>query len=146
MTDAPAATGAPSTLRSLWRVPLVADLVVLALAALVVQLAFPERVDLAAHVVAGGGLALVVAGFAPARVGERIAPIAVGACLVLAVVSERLQPGVLDWGDVAYTGAGSLLMARSTSSIVRSDRTDRVLSVAVGAGAIVLGLVLRYGR
>lgn len=137
---------ARTSVRAVLRGPLLADLVVLAMAAAFVQLAFPDRVDLAAHVVAGGGLALLVAGLAPARLGPWIAAVAVGICLVLAVLSERLQPGVLDWGDVAYTGAGSLLMARSTTSIATGPRGDRVVATAVGVAAIALGLVLRYGR
>lgn len=121
------------------------DLAALLGAAALVQVAFPDRVDLAAHVVAGGGVALVVAALAPRRTRSWIAPLVVVACLVAATVGELLQPGVLDHGDVAYTGAGSLLVVRSAAVVVGAPGRRRAAAVLLGATLIVIGLVLRHG-
>lgn len=139
--SATAVDGAP-----VGRGPLGADLLALGIAALVIQLAFWERIDLSAHVVAGGGAALVVAAFVPVRRAGAAAPIAALLVLAGAVANEVFAGGVVDLGDVAYTVVGALFVGRSTAWVAGRGHRERGLAIAVGLLAVGLGLGLRYAR
>ncbi len=122
-----------------------ADVVAVAVAAVVVQLVFRQRVDLPAHVVAGGGGALVVAVLVPRALHRVVAAVAVVVVLVVAAVIEAAEVGLTDLGDVAFSGAGALLVARSAEEACLGGRR-RGLVAAVGVVGLVVGFGLRHGR
>lgn len=125
--------------------PFAGEVLVLLVAAGFVQAVFPYRHDWPAHLAAGGGGVLVLAGLAPARLGRSIVPVAYLAIVGLGWLTEHLVFGPPDPVDVAFTLAGTLLTLVAAPEVVTSMRPARRSAATWGVAVIVVSLAFRYG-
>ena len=113
--------------------------------AVVVQLVFPYRHDWPAHLVAGGGLVLIVASAVPRRFSTAAGLVGYGVVFSFGWITERLVFGPPDTVDVAFTLAGALVAFQAAGDIAGGAAPLRRAGVAWGAALIVVGLAFRYG-
>lgn len=132
-----------------WRTVHGREVLVLLCSALLVQLVMPYRVDLPAHLIGGGALALAIAAVLPARAVARLASAVIplvftGVVLVVWWVEQAVF-GPFDLVDVAFTLAGALVVLDGLPGVLVSapDTRWRVARWSLALG--VAALAYRYG-
>jgi hypothetical protein len=113
---------------------------------LVLFAAFPHRLEYAAHLLAGMGLAGAWAALLRSRLASPVAPFVLAAAVAVAGVAADLTlTGPLNVLDVANTAMGGLLGAAAVSAppAEGADSLDRPLVVA-GVLLVAAGFLLRY--
>lgn len=113
-------------------------------AAALVQVAFPDRTDWPAHLLAGGGAVLVAVAGAPRGLRAWAAPVAIGLVTALGVVAEVLWVGPFDPHDIAFTVVGGLFVASATPEGGQGGRL-RPTTALVGLALLGIAVLYRYG-
>lgn len=131
---------APSTRRELEH-----EVLVLILVSLGVQLVYPYRHDLPAHLVGGAGAMLMVTAAAPRAWGKAAPILGYALLVVVGWISEHLVFGPPDPVDVAFTLAGSLLPLAFCDRIRDRETPWRGSVLTAGLALIAGSLAYRYG-
>lgn len=139
-------SGLAAMASTVWRSPLRPEAMWLLGIALLVQVVFPYRHDWPAHLVAGGGVVLVVAALLPSRLAPAAGVLGYVVVLALGWISEHSFLGPPDWMDVVFTVAGALITYQAASEIARGNWPRRREAVAWGLVLIVLALAYRYSN
>lgn len=119
------------------------DLLVVLASGVAVQVVFPERADWVAHVVAGGGLAVVINASLSKQLGSWAQPLGAAIVLVGAIVADATLTGPFDAGDVAFTLAGALLVTGTSTS--GTSRTLKWTAIGWGIALTAVASYYRYG-
>ena len=128
--------------------PLRGDLVAILAVVVAMRVVFPDRADWAAHVMAGGAVAVVADAVLGRRVGGWGVTLGATAALVFAVLGELTVAGPFDPGDVAFTLAGALVVTGGASMLPDGSAADARLwrrALVWGLGLLAFAVYFRYG-
>ena len=126
-----------------------------ALCCMIIIAVFPYRLEYAAHVIAGIGLAGIVVGWTTGgdrdrngmSIDWRVALSVVGGVAVAGVASDLTVTGPLDVLDVTNTVMGGLMglvILQSGWEVLPTERPGRVRLAVSGALIVSIGFSLRY--
>lgn len=147
--DGPAVNGVIASRPALRRRGVLAQMALVLVAALTVQVILPFRGDSTAHVVGGAALAMGIGVVLPSRwIHESTAlteALTFAAITIVAWAAESTIIGPFDLLDIAFGLAGSFVALAALPCWADLDRTGRV---RLGVGAITLmsvAITWRYG-